>query len=81
MERKYEEAHRHSSRNRKTLEQDEFCGCFHCLKIFSPSEINEWLDDDSTAVCPYCGIDSVIGAISGYSVTKAFLQEMHSRWF
>ena len=45
------------------------------MKIFSPEEINKWLisKDDSnkcdqygTAVCPYCGIDSVIGESSGY---------------
>jgi hypothetical protein len=52
------------------------------LEIFSPQEIYEWIPDISgTAVCPYCGIDSVIGESSGYPITKEFLQEMYDYWF
>jgi hypothetical protein len=34
-------------------------GCFYCLKIFSPAEIEEWTLD-GCALCPHCGIDSVL---------------------
>ena len=81
MERHFEEAHRFSSHNRKNLEKDTRCGCFHCLKIFNHNEIDEWWDDDDTAVCPYCGIDSVLGASSGFSITEQFLKGMHKEWF
>jgi hypothetical protein len=77
----YLEAHRFSSRLRKELETDQICGCFHCLKIFSPAEITEWIDDDDTALCPYCGIDSVLGVSSGFPITDKFLKEMHKGWF
>ncbi|MRA69879.1 cytoplasmic protein, partial [Bacillus thuringiensis] len=38
-------------------------------------------DDDNTAVCPHCGIDSIIGGSSGVRITEMFLSEMHKRWF
>jgi hypothetical protein len=49
---------------RNKLLSSKQCGCFHCLELFPPTEINEWLgpdSDPSDALCPYCGIDSVLG--------------------
>ncbi|MCL2402200.1 MAG: hypothetical protein FWC90_06115 [Oscillospiraceae bacterium] len=52
------------------------------MKIFDPSEINEWVEDTSgTALCPYCGIDSIIGESSKYPVTEEFLLKMNQCWF
>ena len=49
---------------------------------FKPADILEWTDDDQTALCPNCGIDSVIGDKSGYPVTDLdFLKQMHTYWF
>jgi hypothetical protein len=74
-------AHDHSSRHRKeTLDSDE-CGCFYCGAIFSPNEIADWVDHDQTALCPKCGIDSIIGSQSGFPLTKDFLNEMNRYWF
>lgn len=81
VEADFQKAHKYSSKNRLDLENDSLCGCFHCLTIFNPNEIEEWLDDDDTAECPYCGIDSVIGEGSGFPITKIFLKEMHKIWF
>jgi hypothetical protein len=76
-------AHRHSATHRKEVEASAVCGCFYCCEVFSPSEIGEWLEElDGTALCPRCGIDSVIGSASGYPVAdKAFLRAMHGLWF
>ena len=86
-------AHTCCSRNKNALEKSKSCGCFHCLAIFSPKEISDWIiernftDDDvtreelSTARCPYCGMDSVIGDSSGFPVTKDFLSAMEKHWF
>jgi len=67
--------------HRKKLLKSSVCGCFYCLKIFPPKEIVEWCDRSTTALCPYCGIDSVIGEDSGYPITVEFLQEMKRSWF
>lgn len=82
-------AHRHSSCHRAEIEASEVCGCFFCLATFPPTEIQEWVDnvgagEDApgiTALCPRCGIDSVIGSASGYPITPEFLGRMEVRWF
>ena len=75
-------AHKYSSNHKASLLKDTKCGCFFCLKIFSPTEIEEWIDDvEGTAICPYCGIDSIIGESSGYPITTGFLSEMNKYWF
>lgn len=87
----YIEAHKYSNNHMEQLKKDKVCGCFYCMTIFSPEEINFWLiadkdaDTDAdklgTAVCPYCSIDSVIGESSGYPITKDFLKKMYDHWF
>lgn len=75
-------AHSHSTRNRQEIGQSTSCGCFHCRAIFPPTEVVEWVDEgDQTALCPCCGIDSVIGSASGYPITSAFLGRMRKHWF
>jgi len=80
-------AHRFSSGHMETLKKDSVCGCFYCLRIFNPSEIKEWIIDDNpidkngTAICPHCGIDSVIGKSSGFPITTDFLRGMRKCWF
>jgi len=75
-------AHKHSIRHRQELERSAVCGCFYCGETFAPSEITDWCDDKGTALCPTCGIDSIIGSASGYPVSeKRFLRSMHERWF
>jgi len=75
-------AHKYCTNNKERLQRDSVCGCFYCLKIFSPKEITEWIPDtNGTALCPYCEIDSVIGESSGYPITKEFLEEMQKYWF
>jgi hypothetical protein len=80
-----ERAHRHSSRHRVEVLSSERCGCYYCCAVFLPTEITEWTDEwegvGNTALCPRCGIDSVIGSTSGYPVTPEFLATMKARWF
>lgn len=74
-------AHQYSANNRKSLEKDEVCGCFHCCKTFSPKLIREWIDDGSTAICPFCGIDAIIGDDSDSIITEEFLRAINKEWF
>ena len=53
-------AQRYSIHNMGKLIEDKKCGCFYCGSIFDPMEISEWTDAD-TALCPYCGIDAILG--------------------
>jgi hypothetical protein len=88
-----EAAHSRCANNRKELEASATCGCFYCTAIFEHGEVTEWIDwwfgtaerperiTSATALCPKCGIDSVIGSASGYPITQEFLSAMHHRWF
>jgi len=79
-------AHLHSIDHRAEILASESCGCFYCCAIFPPGRITEWTDatncgEGQTALCPVCGIDSVIGDRSGAPITGEFLTEMHAYWF
>jgi hypothetical protein len=75
-------AHRHCHNHQEELQASEQCGCFCCQKIFHPDEITEWVNPGgSTALCPHCGIDAVIGSESGYPITTEFLTAMGEHWF
>lgn len=78
-------AHRHSSNHRDEIVRSERCACFYCLREFPPSEVTEWIDEiegiGSTAMCPFCGIDSVIGSASGYPIEPDFIRRMNRHWF
>lgn len=75
-------AHAHSAGQAVELRGGETCGCFHCLAVFAPSEIVEWVDEETTALCPRCGVDSVIGDRSGFPVADVgFLSMMKGYWF
>jgi hypothetical protein len=65
----------------RTLRKSDLCGCFYCLEVFPSNGIQDWTDDGDTALCPKCGIDSVIGSVSGYPIQREFLSKMHDHWF
>ena len=86
-------AHKHSIRHRSEIERSDVCGCFYCLATYAPSAVTDWVDwpentpdgmEDAygqTALCPRCGIDSVLGSASGFAITRQFLETMRTRWF
>lgn len=86
VEAELQRAYSFSSNHKIELEKDKKSGCFACVKIFSPSEIKEWYletedGDEVTAICPYCGIDAVIGEHSGFRIDAKLLKKMNERWF
>lgn len=52
--------HKQSSNHRGSLKKVDLCGCFYCLQTFKFDKIEEWTDNGETALCPLCGIDSVL---------------------
>lgn len=80
-----EGAHTRSIAHRDELLSSELCGCFYCLSVYPPANIREFIDEVDgvgvTALCPRCGIDSVIGSASGFPVDVEFLRAMRNRWF
>ena len=55
--------------NKQAIEDSTECACIFCFERINPTDIDEYCDDyildtdvmvEDTAVCPYCGIDSII---------------------
>ena len=75
----------HSIRNEESINNSDFCGCFHCISIFpvvdiKSSEMMVEKDGFRTAICPICGIDSVIGDAS-VEVSAELLEAMNEYYF
>lgn len=69
--------HRMSFNHRTKVEASTQCGCFYCKALFSPDQIEEWTDKGQTAMCPECGIDSVLPD----QPPMAVLEAMRQYWF
>ena len=58
------QAHQKSIFNKSKILSSNNCACFCCEEFFSTSEIKDYFEEvegkDETAVCPKCGIDSII---------------------
>jgi hypothetical protein len=80
---KLDYAHMLSFDNADSVQASQKCGCFFCEKIFPAAEVTRFMKEKTghTALCPYCGIDSVLGDASGIEVSQDFLQRMHKEWF
>ncbi len=65
-----------SMKNRKLLETTKECGCYSCLEVFDPKLIQQWTDQSQTAICPFCGIDSII-----IETDKKVLEAAKKYWF
>ena len=84
MPQKYREAHCACFKNWRLLKKSKMCGCFCCLNTYPASEVVDWCverDRRRTAICPCCGVDSVIPDASGWPLDADFLKEMEYWWF
>lgn len=77
------EAQCKSTRTRAALTKSGRCGCFYCLAIFDVTRIRAWTDDDLTAICPHCSVDSVIPIDPAWTTeeTERFLSGMRRASF
>ena len=75
----------HSIRNEESILKSDFCGCFHCISIFPVADVKSSAmmvekDGFKTAICPICGIDSVIGDAS-VEITAEILESLNEHYF
>ena len=74
-----------SIRNEESILKSDFCGCFHCISILAATDVksSEMMvekDGFKTAICPICGIDSVLGDAS-VEISAELLEAMNSHFF
>lgn len=72
-----EEATSMAWKNKSKIKEGMICSCYYCLSKYDGSEIAEYVDNEQTAVCPKCSIDSVIPE----DVDEEILMEINKRWF
>jgi hypothetical protein len=77
-EKELEEIHKKSSYHIDEIDASLVCGCFYCLRTCNPSDVNEWTDKGETALCPHCGIDSLLPE---KYCEPSTLQEMRDYYF
>jgi len=75
-----EEDYNFSIENDFVLRFSNKAGCFSCINVFKVSKITEWIDDNTTAICPECGVDSVLPD-SMVDICKKHLQKIHDKYF
>jgi hypothetical protein len=74
---------KHAVNNEDEVKASEQAGCFHCLEIFDVTDIEDWVEDEkgTSAVCPHCDVESVIGDAAGVPLTEEFLDELRQHHF
>ncbi len=71
-----------SGNHKAIIAESEFCACYYCENKFLPQNIESWVDEGNTAICPKCGIDAVIGSKFGLPIDDpAFLKEANVFFF
>lgn len=61
-----------SLNNKDVLSKSELCGCYHCGHIFSPNEVENYMESqtEQTATCPFCEMDAVIPSTDEFPITE-----------
>lgn len=59
-EQAFTQLHHVSMRSRDSLKHANELGCYNCIHQFAYDDINYFIDDDRTALCPRCRLDTVV---------------------
>ncbi|MFC1639036.1 cytoplasmic protein [Patescibacteria group bacterium] len=71
-------------RNREQLAESDEAGCYYCRNVFPASEVSNYVieeDGTETAVCPKCGLDSVLADSAGIELSAENLEQLNEYWF
>lgn len=73
--------HTYSSNNKELIMKANRVHCFHCKSNMSYRDIKEYIDNDSTGLCPYCGIDSLLPDSIDDNIDDSIIEDMNKYWF
>ena len=70
--------HRYASHNEDWVRNSSVSACFYCYAFFPSEQVDEWWDrfGRMTAVCPCCGIDSVLPEAPGILLDETLVRTM-----
>ena len=63
--------------NKKEIENAQMVSCYFCCNVYPSSQIKHFVDSGATAICPICGIDSVLDRV----VPQKELRDLSRRMF
>jgi hypothetical protein len=63
------------------IDPEQKCGCYWCRRIFLAKEITDWVEEEGMALCPHCGMDSVVLETIDMSLTPERLNSLYERTF
>jgi NAD-dependent SIR2 family protein deacetylase len=79
-EKRLQRIYQHSRLNQQFMVPGAACRCFHCLQEFPTEEVSRWTDGGKTALCPRCGIDSVLSN-NADELTDALIRRLQAIYF
>lgn len=62
------------------MNPEAVCGCYNCQQIFRFKDITDFWDEGEVAVCPNCGLDSVVVETADMQVTAQRLFAMRKTY-
>lgn len=81
MEEYIRKAPMYAFKNKQAIETSQICGCYNCLNIINVKDIEFWTDDDETALCPNCTLDTLIAESFNVPLDKETLGKIRNHWF
>ncbi len=80
-EEKLKKLHTYSSNNKLLIDKANKCYCFYCKEIFDARDVNYYLENENTALCPKCMVDSVLPDNIDEALNEEIIEEMNKYWF
>ncbi|MCH5180839.1 MAG: hypothetical protein J1F32_06475 [Erysipelotrichales bacterium] len=80
-EAQLEKLHAYSSNNKELIDRSNKCYCFHCKSELDSKDVHDYIDEGKTALCPKCGIDSIIPDSIDEEINEIIIVEMNNYWF
>ena len=68
-------------KNKEAVMASQTCGCYGCLNIIQVKDIEFWTDDDETALCPKCTLDTLLAESLNIPLDKDTLSKIRNQWF
>ena len=73
--------HSYASNNKELIMKANRVHCFYCKSNISYKDIKEYIDNDSTGICPYCGVDSLLPDSMDELIDEEIINDMNRYWF
>jgi hypothetical protein len=73
--------HKLSRDNKRMLKSVDEGVCYFCGLTCKYEDVKVWVRNETTALCPHCGIDAVIPVYAPYVKSEKTIGMMMVRWF